>query len=246
MLMLFRRPALIAAPIAALAMMLAACGSDAEPQAEPQAAIAQDPLLARALNDPLMVDPDLAWRNEANAVIAFRDGHPLPPFEAREDAANRARDAARVELLDDGQIPAMPMTSSGETGVMLAGLMTAGAMLEALGGPENCASQLEEGLGWAARMPATATIMPHGMVEQAAGVEKSGCSVRVVRYLTPVGVEDALEYHFTKADRARLRVSRFDLSETSLRGTRRDQEFVVHARSGRGGMTAVDIVHWKK
>ena len=47
-----------------------------------------------------MVDPDLAWRTEANAVVGFREGHPLPPIEARDDAANRAREAARIELLE--------------------------------------------------------------------------------------------------------------------------------------------------
>lgn len=86
----------------AIACVLPAACSEPESEAAAPEVLSSDPLLARALNDPLMVDPDLSWRNEANAVIAIRDGHPLPPFDARDDARQRARDAGRLELLENG------------------------------------------------------------------------------------------------------------------------------------------------
>ncbi len=234
--------ALACAPIAALS--LAAC---AEEQVDaPVQVVGQDPLLSRALNDPLMVDPDLAWRNEANAVITFRDGHPLPPFEARDDAANRAREAARLELLENGQIPALPAASSAEGSASLADLNTAGEIVKAVGGREDCIGDLDGDLQWSTAMPPTSSIMPHGMVQQAAGVDQGTCVVRVVRYLTPVSIDDALEYHFTKADRERFRMEIFASPEMQLRGERRDQQVAVHVRAGPSGMTEIDVVHWRK
>lgn len=223
---------------------LAACGE--EPQAVPREVLSQDPQLARALHDPLMVDPDLAWRTEANAVVGFRDGHPLPPIEARDDAADRAREAARIELLENGQIPPVPGFASGSRGVTLAQLTTADQLVEAVGGRSDCIAQMDADLMWSTAMPPTSSVMPHGMVMQAAGVDVGTCVVRVVRYLTPVSIGDALEYHFTKVDRARFDITLSNSPEVQMVAERRDQKLTVNLREGPGGMTAVDVVHWRK
>ncbi|MFU7527948.1 hypothetical protein [Qipengyuania sp. ASV99] len=223
---------------------LAACSGNNDDV--PAEAAVQDPLLSRALNDPLMVDPDLAWRNEANAVIALRDGHPLPPVQASDDMANRAREAMRSELVENGQIPPLPAASAGKGSPSLAGLNTAAEIVEAVGSRTDCIAAMDGDLQWSANLPPTSAIMPHGMVQQAAGVDQGNCVIRVVRYLTPVGVDEALEYHFTKADRERFRIERFAAPESSLRAERRDQQLAVHVRKAAGGMTAVDVVHWRK
>lgn len=228
------------------ALALCACEEEAENEPVAEDVLAQDPLLARALNDPLMVDPDLAWRTEVNAVVTYRDGHPLPPFDAREDASARAREAARLELLSDGQIPTLPAFSGSGGSASLADVSTAGAMVDAVGGRSDCNARLDGSLEWSTRMPPTSSIMPHGMIRQAAGVDEGNCVVRVVRYLTPVEPADAIEYHFTKADRARFRIDLFDAPEKQMRAERRDQAMAVHVREGPGGMTAVDVIHWRK
>ncbi len=208
--------------------------------------LSQDPLVARALGDPLMVDPDLSWRTEANAAITFQDGHPLPPFEARSDAASRAVEAARVELLSGGPIPSLPLEAGGEGAPALGGLQTAGAILQALDARPDCIDRMDARLDWSTQLPETSSIMPHGMVRQAAGVDTGNCVIRVVRYLTPASMDDVLEYHFAKVDRARFRVDRFASPEPQLRADRRDQAIAVHVREGPGGMTAVDVIHWRK
>ncbi len=233
-------PALSALALASLA----ACTDVTQTQETPDI-LGKDPLLSRALNDPLMVDPDLSWRSEANAVIGYRDGHPLPPFDASDAAANRAREAARVQLLENGPIPTLP-AAGGSEGVSLATLSTADQMVEALGSRTDCIATMSESLRWADGLPPTSSIMPHGMAQQAAGVDQGTCVIRVVRYLTPVSEEDALEYHFAKADRARFRIERFATPEAQLRAERRDQIFTINTRKGPGGMTAVDVVHWRK
>lgn len=224
--------------------MLTACGGEATDV--PSEVLSQDPQLARALNDPLMVDPDLASRSEANALVALRDGHPLPLFEASDDTANNAREAARLELLENGQIPALPQAVSEASAFSLADQTTANAIVEAVDARSDCNDRLEDDLIWSTRMPPTSSLPPHAMVQQAAGVDVGTCVIRVVRYLTPLGVEDALEYHFAKVDRARFDITRFAAPEAQLFAERRDQALVVAVREGAGGMSAVDVVHWRK
>ena len=234
-------------PIAfVLAALAAVSGCSDEPVETPAEVLTKDPLLARALNDPLMVDPDLSLRNEAISVFAYRDGHPLPPVAASEDASARAREAARLELLEGGPIPPLPPSSSSGGSVALGNLAFAEEMIAAVGSRTDCLDRLEDSLIWSTRMPDTSAIMPHGMVQQAAGVDVDTCVIRIVRYLTPASIDDVLEYHFTKIDRARFQIELFDGPEKQMRAERRDQALAVHVRQGPGGMTAVDVIHWRK
>ncbi len=234
-------------PLCALlpALALAACGDDPTPDVT-AAATNGDPLLARALNDPLMIDPDLAHRNEANAAITIRHDEALPAFAASEEAAQQAREAGRRQLLGDAPVLDLPDATIGEGSANLGDKRTASSIIDALGGPGACKGGLTEGFGWAARLSNVAQVMPHGMVQQAAGKDASGCSLRVVRYLTPATVSDALEYHFNQAHRARLRVERFSEPEQILQASRGGTQFFVHARPGSNGMSAVDLIYWQR
>lgn len=221
-----------------------ACSDTAGDRAVASAALAKDPILSRALNDPLMTDPDLASRNQSNAILAFHDSHPLPPFTKNEEAASRAREAARLQLLSGGQVASLPFPVESENAASLGDLSNAGDMIEALGSRKDCIESMEAGLLWSTQMPETSAVMPHGMVQQAAGVDTDRCVVRVVRYHTPVSVEDALEYHFTKATREGFLVEHFNTPEAQIRGAWRDEELAVHGREGPRGLTEIDIIHW--
>jgi len=224
--------------------LVAGCGVQShEPSAERPV---QDPVLARALHDPLMTDPDLASRNQANAVLGFHYGHPLPLFVADDEARERARDAMRLELLEDGPIPQLPEMAGESVWPRLADLTNSAEMVEAVGGPSGCTTQLSDDLKWSLQLPQSTSLMPHSMVQVASGVDNGTCAVRVVRYLSPASVEDALEYHFVKTERARFRVEIFDEPEMHLRAERRDAVIAVHFREGGHGMTAVDVIHWRK
>ncbi|MEE4337218.1 hypothetical protein [Erythrobacter sp.] len=250
---------------AALLLLATALGACAEergdgPRDDPFAA---DPLLARALNDPLMADPDLAYRNEANAAVTIPAGHALPPFARTDEAALAAREAARLELLEGGRVPDLPDAAPDAAperalGAGPAGLgeaRTAADMLAAAGAPERCAEGLEEGFAFAADLPAAARLMPHAMVQQAAGGERAGgeraggraspCAARIVRYLTPAAGEDVLHYHFVRAGRAGLSPRLRDAPERLLVGQGDRERLVLAVRKGPGGMTAVDLVWWR-
>ena len=236
-------PIFCAAPFLALSV-LTACSETQDERAYASSVLAQDPILARALNDPLMSDPDLASRNLSNAVIAFHDSQPLPPIGANEEAASRAREAVRLDLLTGGQVESLPAAIETDDAVSLASFTNAGDMIEAVGSRADCIESMDASLLWSTQMPATSAIMPHGMIQAAAGADSDRCVIRVVRYHTPVGVDDALEYHFNKAAREGFDVDHIKAPEAQLRGEWRNEQIAVHVRPGPRGLAEVDVIHW--
>ena len=86
-------------------------------------------------------------------------------------------------MLEGGPIPPLTALAPGEAGgTPWADLATTADLLAAAGVPEACRSDTRPAFAWAAQLPAPAAIMPHGMVEMAAGRDAGGCRVRLVRY----------------------------------------------------------------
>lgn len=232
------------APILCLLPVLAACGDPAEQAAADAALLAKDPVMARALNDPLMSDPDLATRNEANAAVGFADSSALPTFPASGAAAQAARDAARRELLGEGGIPDLPLPSTTPRGEPLGPAAKADELVAALGAPASCAAQLQQDFAFSASLPPVASVMPHGMVVQAAGADTPTCGLRIIRYQTAALPADVLEYHHARAVRAGLRALRYTAPEDIIAADgAREESLVVHVRKGAGGLSAVTLLY---
>ncbi|MEM7702072.1 MAG: hypothetical protein AAF251_09080 [Pseudomonadota bacterium] len=238
-----RSQAILTVPCLALA--LSACG-DSHLLEETAVVNEVDPYIARALNDPLMVDPDLAYRNEANAAITIGYDHGLPSFKGTEESASAAREVARLELLEEGPIRDLPMPSLDPGPASLANQYGVEAVLEVVDAPSRCRKDIQGDFAYAANLPGIARVMPHGMVRVAAAVEGSDCELRIVRYVTPVPIEDALQYHYTIATREGFEVSYFAEPETSLTADRRGTYLRVFARGASGNLTAVDVVTWSR
>jgi hypothetical protein len=232
-------------PLAGLLVGLAfVAGCSQSPADAPDPVVnGTDPYLARALNEPLMIDPDLAWMNEANAAITIGHDHALPSFKGSDEAASRARETARLELLEDGPIPELPLGGDGPAS--LAEAYGVDAVLDAVEAPRACRRDIRGSFAYAASMPDHARIMPHGMVRLAAAVERPGCSLRIVRYVIPASIEDALQYHYTLASRANMDPAVFAAPEAGLVATRRGRTLKVFARPTSGELTAIDLVIWE-
>lgn len=233
-------PLLLLLPLVGLA---AACepGGGRRPGAGGDAGlIAQDPVIARALHDPLLTDPDLASRNEANAAIGFPDSAALPMLAAWPRETQTARESMRLELLEGGPIPALP--AAGEaTGKPLGPRSSGAQLLAAVGAPATCTQALEEDFAHAADLPPPAAIPPRAMVVQAGRAERAGCDVFIVRYLSPIPREDMLQYHYVRALRAKLKpVRRGEAIEARGNGAER---LAVHVRNAPGGLSGVTIVY---
>ncbi len=225
-----------------VASVTAGCSEQPDPIFAPAGT---DPVVARALNDPLMVDPDLAYRNEANAALTIGFDHALPPLEATELSARLAREEARMILREVGLVKDLPDLSGGATGPSLGAVRgNAVAMAESYSIAARCVDQLAAGYEWAARMPEIVELMPHGQVYQAAGVSSDGCQVRLVRYFSPAAAEDVLEWHYNLADRANLNIELEAQPEPVMRAEKRGTNAMVHTSQGPNGLTAVDVIYW--
>ena len=231
-----------------LGLNLAACAPAQPERAADTRLIAPDPVLARALNDPLMSDPDLASRNEANAAVGFADSSALPVLSATSSDRQAARDAARLELLGGGAIPELPEASeqpgAAPKGRPLGPLAGAADLLAELAAPEACAASLREDFGLAATLPPVASIMPRAMVVQASGADNAGCRIRIIRYHTAAAPFDVLQYHYTRAARAGLQAARYAAPEDMIAATgQRGERLVVHVRPGLNGFNSVDLLY---
>lgn len=232
------------AVIPLLCLMLPACAPAKQERSADTALIAADPVIARALNDPLMSDPDLASRNEANAAIGYADSSALPVLTATSEAAQAARDAARLELLESGSIPELPQPRNTARGTALGPMASAADLIAALGAPQSCTARLKQDFAFSADLPAPASIMPKGMVVQAGGADSAACRIRIVRYQTPAAPDDVLQYHYTRAVRAGLRAARHNAPEDIIAAAgKRGEALVVHVRAGANGLSGVDLLY---
>jgi hypothetical protein len=230
--------------IAMFCLMLAQCAPPPKERGADPRLIAADPVIARALNDPLMSDPDLASRNEANAAIGYADSSALPVLPVTPRAAQAARDAARLELLEGGAIPDLPDPRVAPRGKRLGPMASAGDLLAALGAPADCAKRLKQDFAYAAALPAPSAIMPMGMVVQAGGADSAGCRIRIIRYHTAAAPQDVLQYHYIRAARAGLKPARYATPDDIIAATGKTGEaLVVHVRPAANGLTGVDLLY---
>ena len=236
--------------------LTAACSDGPMPDvaAPDTALIDRDPVIARALHDPLMSDPDLASRNEANAALGSPDSHALPVIPATSADASAAREAMRLELLATGPIPDLPPVPGEEEDDPAAprpapikplGPMAPPAdLLAALGAPVSCAAQLREDFALAASLPAAAALPPQGMVMQAGGADGAGCRIRIVRYASAAPLADVLQYHFARARRAGMTGRRQAVpAEMIIANGKRGETLVVEVRRAAHGMTGVTLLY---
>lgn len=231
-----------------LGLLPAACGSSererAAARARDSALIATDPVIARALHDPLMTDPDLASRNEANAMLGQADSSALPVLRASPALTSAASNAMRLALLEGGAIPHLPSAQSAPRGPLLGPAAGGAALLKALGAPEACGARLREDFMLAADLPPVAAILPRGMVVQAGGADAAPCRIRIIRYVTPATIEDVLIFHHTLAVRAGMTATRHARPEDLIAATAASGErLVVHTRPAAHGMTGVDLLY---
>ena len=242
----------LAASALALPLSLAACGSGDDNEAE----LAElddnltganaDPAMNDALEDAILVDPDLTDRANTNAGRTTNgpvDGM-VPP--------ERGTDGSRYALAQlDGRMLSAPaprkMTSDDECsdcgGVESADGMTLGAKADAQAGA--CTQKLDYDMGWSRRMPDAFPVYPRANVQEAAGVEGGRCDLRVVSFTTATPMKKVVDYYYTRAKRDGYSAEYLLRGGEHVLGGVRDADdgayFITFARKS-GGRTAVDIV----
>jgi hypothetical protein len=220
--------------IPALALALVACGKEA---AKPAAD--SDPALTGALADQIMVDPDLANQNKGGAAISVNGpASATLPLEARSPEAIAAAKADAARQAGGPLQPAPAAATGPDAGE---GPMSLADVASTTG--KDCAAKVSYTAGWAAKMPGSFPIYPRGHTREAAGTDSDGCNLRVVNFITPVGVDDVLSFYYTRARGAGYDAEhRIEGTDHVLGGSKGGAAYVVYARKLDNGLTEVDLV----
>lgn len=220
--------------------VLGGCGSGeaADPTAQ------QDPVVADAVNDPIMADPDLASQNRGNAALT--GGGPataqIPPFNRSPEEIERARTAAATPF--GGKINPAPAPQRTAPQSQLAGAQTPLAVAAALRLADGvCGQSFGFSASWAAKLPSALPVYPRGHTLVAGGSDDPLCKLRSVRFVTPVPVSDVIDFYYASAGKARLMPQRArEGSDEVVSGGLEDRGFMIYVRQRGDGLTEVDLV----
>ena len=222
------------------AVGLASCSND--PAADPQAE--RDSAVAGALSEPIMTDPDLAGQSRNDTAVS--GGGPataeVPPHKRTPEEVERARQAAR-DLLG-GAIDPAPFAEVTTDQSKLARAVTMEAIVAALKlGPAQCPAKVGYSFNWSARLPASLPIYPRGHAMVAAGTDDAGCKLRAVRFVTPVPVNDVIDFYFAMASKADLTPERRSEGTDQIVAGRNDAgAYAIYVRQRADGLSEVDLV----
>ena len=139
-----------------------------------------DPALTSALEDQILVDPNLVQQAHPNSVRP-----PEAPVQAQYPAGSATDSAA----------------ASG-TRIRTASTGSATAAATSALSPGGCGVPFDYGPQWAQRLPAEFPAYPGGRLTEAAGSDAGDCHMRVVTFRTGDGHERVLEHYRRLASRA--------------------------------------------
>lgn len=164
-----------------------------------------DPAAKAALEDQIMVDPQLAAKSNTHAVRP-----PDRPYAAPIPADTRATHA-------DASVP-----------------KTANQDAQSLAAP-GCNLDVAYSAQWATRLPSDLPIYPQGHVSEAAGSETPTCHLRVVSFTTPATVQIVRDFYVSHGNDAGFQVAQSDSVLTGTRSKDGAMFKVMLAPSGDGG-----------
>ncbi|WP_420607169.1 hypothetical protein [Novosphingopyxis sp.] len=201
-----------------------------------------DPALNAALNDRILVDPDLATQSNRNALRAPGDAGSgaVPPDDGYAGDKATLADLGGMKLLHAPAPRTMTDAECKDCAAVKPRTLGSLAERQARG---TCDAKLSYGAGWANRMPAAFPVYPKGRVQEAAGVAGNACDIRVVSFTSANPMKDVVDYYYTRA-----RGAGYDAEyvirqgDHALGGTRGDDAYYITFAQRSDGGTAVDIV----
>jgi hypothetical protein len=224
-------------------LLLAACGHSGDDEVT-DSSVDRDAAASSALGNQIMVDPDLASQNQANSAVAanYPNGE-LPAALKSPEAIGRAQAKAMNLVGGPGKLQKAPKA------VELAGTLpsdsaySTAARIAARPGNQDCTKKVDYTAQWAAKLPAAFPVYPQGAVQEAAGTNDGGCSLRVVSFLTPVPVGDVVDFYYTRAAGAAYKLQHLkDGASDVLAGVKGNSAVTVYLRPTGSGTTQVDLV----
>lgn len=175
-----------------------------------------DPALTSALEDQIMVDPNLVQQSNPNTVRP-----PEAPVQAQYPAET-ARHGRQV------------VAASGQTG-------SAPAPAPSIA---SCGAPFDYGNQWANRLPAEFPAYPGGRISEAAGNDHGGCRMRVVSFTTADGYGRVIDYYRGLATRAGFSAEQQERGgDQVLGGVSGERAYYLIVTPTRGGSDVALIVN---
>jgi hypothetical protein len=206
-----------------------------------------DPAANIALNDRILVDPELTDSANINSV---KDSD--KPLSGAIPADRGYAGDASIEALDGAKLMRAPKPT-----VVAAGdcascgekrATTLGALAAEQGvtrGKGTCDAKLQYGAGWANRMPPEFPVYPRGRVKEAGGVDGGICDIRVATFTTSTAMQNVIDYYYTRARKSGFSAEHQLLAGEHVLGGTRDNDggaYFITFNPAPGGGTSVDIV----
>lgn len=219
--------------------LVAGCGT--ERAAAPPERV--DPAITAALNDQILIDPDLSRQNEGNAALTGNFEHALPLPDTSRSAVDAARREAALLVGGRDRFRALPPARRSAKEAPLSARLTVAARAAYWGAPADCVQSLRRGFAWAAQMPAQFPVYPRGATQEAAGTDAAGCRLRAVNFRTPVPLGEVLIFYHTRAVDAGFSANlAVAAGESVLSGERGGASFAVYGHEDGAGATQVDLI----
>lgn len=175
-----------------------------------------DPALTSALEDQILVDPNLVQQTHPNTARP-----PETPVQAQYPA--------------DG-------SAAGAGGGRQASASTGGGAAPPM--PSACGVPFASGAEWANRLPAEFPAYPGGRVTEAAGSDHGDCHMRVVTFTTADPYDRVLEHYRSLADRAGFTAEQQARGgDQVLGGTRGEAAYYLIVTPTRAGSDVALIVN---
>jgi hypothetical protein len=228
-----------------LPLALAGCGgSDTgnNMMSDAELGNAADPAVSAALQDPIMVDPQLGRQANGDAIRP-----PSQPYSGGVPSDAVAANGTRVDTTGLMKAPAptkgkdCPQCKAASESVTLGGI----AARQPNARIKGCAGALQYSASWAQRLPADLPLYPQARVTEAAGAQGGKCALRVVSFSAAQPVDALLDWYYTKATRAGYSSEhQTEGAQHILGGTRGrdDGAYVLFLTARRDGGTDVDLV----
>lgn len=236
----------IAVLLAPLALVACSGGEDAQNNVDALdnelAGNGADPALMGALQDQIMVDPQLAQQSNKDAIRP-----PSQPYSAALPAETVA--AGKTAMPKDGELmkaPA-PTQASGAAFTAQEQAVTLGGLAARQKNPRtaSCAAKLAYSASWAARMPAGLPLHPQARVVEAAGAQADGCTLRAVTFSTPQPLQTMIDWYYTRAMKAGFKAEHQLKDGTHLLGGTRPRDgnaFIIFLSARADGGTDIDLL----
>lgn len=196
-----------------------------------------DAALTGALNDQIMVDPNLTQQSNADAVRS-----PAEPYSAAVPPAGTAANAGTAT----GPLRHAPAAGkdcpecSARKGALTLGEL---ARRQQGVGLNGCSSAVSYSAEWVNRL-GDLPVYPDGHVSEAAGSNHAGCALRIVSFTTTAPADRVIDWYYTQATKAGYDgEQQTDGHERVLGGTRAKDggAYLVFVDPADGG-SSVDLV----